>query len=652
MRNRAILRVSGLRMAGFRTWVMAFLALAFAVVLLVAVPQQAFAHASLTNADPAPESVLETDPGAIRLKFNQRLESGLASIRVTDESGLEIETGGTELSEDGREVLVALPSLGNGSYTVDYRVLSADGHTVSGSYVFHVQKALDLADSENADAVGADDSQGTDEGSVSAGGVVEDGGHVHDDAGHVHDDMDHVHDDAEHHHAEEGHHHADAGDSSTSDSSQVSDSGHHHAETGGQGASVLLHGVKTVYYIALLLFAGLALWRIGPGYAAVAGTSGGNVSQEGSGNRRRVDFWLLTALRVFLLALIGWIGVQLPQMVDGLSREEWPALLGTSIGRMWGIHLALALVGLVVLGMQGKPGEREKSGTPTWQRYLPACIALIMLATKATSSHAAATDWAAAAMTADFVHLLMGALWVGGLLILLVLWRNDRERVPAYLKVFSRFAWISILVLAVTGYLLSMSILPDISYLFYSSWGTVLLVKVAAVLIVIPLAGVIRQQMKRRGVPAGKLVATDFGLALAIVVLAAVLSGLQPVPANKPLHWHVMGSDIHMTAEITPNEPGVNRFVVKVWLPEPDGEPESVRMQLVPVKGGEEQAPIDIPLAPAEDLGELEFFPDFTRYDYAGEGGQLAFPGEWAVRVLVTSPGGNSYVFTETMRVY
>lgn len=542
------------------------------------VPQSAMAHAALVEAEPASGSVLDASPAEIRLTFNERLESGLYYIRVYDGMGREVTKEEARLSQDQRDVQVALPTLRNGSYTVSYRVISADGHPVSASYVFHVGEVSMLP------------------GDGSGSGA--------------------------------GHH-------------------HHHVD-GIDGRAILLHGSKALYLITLLLFAGLALWSLRRGFAVSGTTSEVRDAAEADNGQPRLQLWLLTVLRLFVLALIASIGVQLSQLMDGWSPAEWRSLLDTSLGRLWAIHLVGALVGLIVLGVKG----REETGMAAWQRYVLAVLAVLLLGTKATSGHAAATEPVWVSIAFDFVHLLMAAVWSGGLLIVLLLWRKSREQLRAFLPVFSRFAWISIVVLAISGFLLTLLMLPGPAYLLYSSWGIALLVKVGAVLLIIPVAGMIRRQMKRRGVPAGKLVATDFSLALVIVVLAAVLSGLNPVPTNKPLHWHVMGADIHMTAQIAPNEPGMNRFAVKVWLPEEDGEPEQVALQLIPLLGEEDPAPIDIPLVPSEDLGEMDFFPDFERYDYAGEGVYLAFPGKWQVRVMVTAPGGKPYVFTEEMRVY
>src|SRR5690606_37774694 len=125
-------------------WFAAFL-FAFCAAL-AAMPEPALAHASLTDAEPAAGSVLDEPPDAVRLTFNERLESGLYAIRVFDGRGREVTKDKAVLSPDRREVSVALPRLADGTYTVSYRVLSADGHPVAASYVFHVGDPAAWAD--------------------------------------------------------------------------------------------------------------------------------------------------------------------------------------------------------------------------------------------------------------------------------------------------------------------------------------------------------------------------------------------------------------------------------------------------------------------------------------------------------------------------
>jgi len=646
---------------GVRTRVFHLLVGWLAVCYVLALPQTAFAHVSLKGAEPAAGSVLEEAPETVRLTFSARLENGLYDIKVYDETGREVTTEKAALSDDRKVVSVALPVLPPGAYTVSYQVMSADGHTVSDTYEFRIaDTAIGQADDGTAADVGqpeqgegiADERERGD----GSGEDTQDHSHHHAASGHDqhgpvhaggHEGADHSHHDVagSHDHHLHAHHDGSGGDG-VADHSPIRS-----LTKGIDGREWLLHGVKAVYLVSLLLFAGLALWALWRGFASSADTAAGSASGAAVGVRERLETWQLNALRVFVLALIAWIGVELPALVNDWSADRLAALARTSIGRLWIVHFLLAGLGLIVSGMPSRNAETE-TGKPGWKPYLAAGIAVLLLAVKTTSGHAAAAEPAWASVAGDFIHLMAAALWIGGLLALLILWRTERERLTAFLQAFSRFAWISIAVLAASGFMMTMLLLPSLRYLLYSPWGAFLLVKIAVVLLVFSVAYAIRRQMKRRSVPAGKLVTADFALALAIVVIAAVLSGMSPVPENKPLHWHVMGSDIHMTADISPNDPGVNRFAVKVWLPEQDGEPEQVQLQLVPLSGGDEHAPVDIPIVPSVDLGEKDFFPGFTRYDYAAEGDWLAFPGDWQVRVTVTAPGGNTYIFVEEMRIY
>jgi methionine-rich copper-binding protein CopC len=60
------------------------------------------------------------------------------SISVTNSKGISVNAGETKVS--GTTFLEALKSpLASGKYKVSYRVVSADGHVVSGSYSFNVK---------------------------------------------------------------------------------------------------------------------------------------------------------------------------------------------------------------------------------------------------------------------------------------------------------------------------------------------------------------------------------------------------------------------------------------------------------------------------------------------------------------------------------
>ena len=108
------------------------------LLFIVFVPQDAFAHAIIEKAIPVPNSQVKEPPKEIVLTFNERLEEKLYSIKVFNADGDNVTKSKTQLSTDQKQLTQLLPSLSDGTYTVSYRVLSADGHPIEGSYVITI----------------------------------------------------------------------------------------------------------------------------------------------------------------------------------------------------------------------------------------------------------------------------------------------------------------------------------------------------------------------------------------------------------------------------------------------------------------------------------------------------------------------------------
>jgi copper transport protein len=92
----------------------------------------------LVSSSPTNDEVLEHAPAQVVLRFSEPVETAFGSIRVYDGYARRVDEGRTERPQP-REVAVRTPSaLPRGTYTVAWRVLSADSHPVSGAFVFHV----------------------------------------------------------------------------------------------------------------------------------------------------------------------------------------------------------------------------------------------------------------------------------------------------------------------------------------------------------------------------------------------------------------------------------------------------------------------------------------------------------------------------------
>lgn len=97
----------------------------------------ASAHTVRIGAQPAADAVVETAPQRVTATFNEALQSNFAGMTVVGPDGNLWSTEPVEVS--GAVASVGMrPSGPAGTYTVNYRVTSADGHVVSGSWSFRV----------------------------------------------------------------------------------------------------------------------------------------------------------------------------------------------------------------------------------------------------------------------------------------------------------------------------------------------------------------------------------------------------------------------------------------------------------------------------------------------------------------------------------
>jgi len=127
----------------------ALLATVMALLALGALPAAVSAHATLLGTVPARGAQLEQAPPRVELRFDEAVEAAFGSLKVFDGDGNPVHTGAA--TSRGTRVAVKLPpGLGDGTYTATYRVISADGHPVSGGFVFSVGEAGPAAKSVDA----------------------------------------------------------------------------------------------------------------------------------------------------------------------------------------------------------------------------------------------------------------------------------------------------------------------------------------------------------------------------------------------------------------------------------------------------------------------------------------------------------------------
>lgn len=105
-----------------------------AVALLLGA-SPAWAHTELESSNPAAESEVAQAPAEVTLTFTEAIPAGTARVTVTGPDGTD-RAAGAPTGQDGTLTVPLEPLGAAGVYTIEYRVVSDDGHPVSGTVPF------------------------------------------------------------------------------------------------------------------------------------------------------------------------------------------------------------------------------------------------------------------------------------------------------------------------------------------------------------------------------------------------------------------------------------------------------------------------------------------------------------------------------------
>ena len=114
----------------------------------------AYAHTELANSIPAAGVTVATTPGSVQLNFTEPIDAELADVVVRAPDGRNLAVGPARQSGPGlMQPITASPEAGQ--VQVAYRVVSLDGHPVSGTFTFRVQRGDPEAAGAGAGGVGS-----------------------------------------------------------------------------------------------------------------------------------------------------------------------------------------------------------------------------------------------------------------------------------------------------------------------------------------------------------------------------------------------------------------------------------------------------------------------------------------------------------------
>ncbi len=128
---------------------MAASALGLALLTTVISATSAAAHAELVTITPGQNARLTTAPTEVVLEFSEPVSASFATVLVTTAGGAAVTRGKPAVV--GARITQALnPRLDAGAYRVAFRVVSADGHAVTGESGFTLLLAPSASPSTSA----------------------------------------------------------------------------------------------------------------------------------------------------------------------------------------------------------------------------------------------------------------------------------------------------------------------------------------------------------------------------------------------------------------------------------------------------------------------------------------------------------------------
>ena len=307
----------------------------------------------------------------------------------------------------------------------------------------------------------------------------------------------------------------------------------------------------------------------------------------------------------------------------------------------------------------GRPAEREGRSVASLLALSGALLAGgAVLVLPGAAGHAGQTSPRGLAVPLDWLHLISGSLWIGGLIGLLVVWRS----LPAGQRVaglavcvprFSNVAFVSVLVLLGTGVWASILHLPVLAALWETSYGKAILVK-AGILLAAMLVASVNLLRTKPGLARAetseasarllrRLVSVEVVLVAGAILAAAILSSLAPPPPS----FAEEGSAL---ARVGPGKVAstVNRNGYKLQVlvaPNRAAAPNSFALKVTrggkPVNGADvtlEFAMLDMQM-PSQEYQLTETSPG----TYSRSAPALVMVGHWGLSFTVTPKGGQPF---------
>jgi copper transport protein len=462
-------------------------ALVLALLALALAAPAAQAHATLESTAPQRGATVHAQPRQVVFGFNEPVEGTFGAVRVFDARARRVDDnhvshpGGV-----GSKLAVGLkPNLPKGTYTATYRVISADGHLVSGGLVFSVGRAGAAPAESVADLIGGSTAGPATQTAFAAAKAV---GYL---------------------------------------AIALALGGliflvavwRPALALGGRGLEAAAAPFARRARMLLALAAGLGAAATAAGIvlegATAAGTSfWGALDRTVIGDVIDTRFGSIWALRLAVWLVLGLGLVVLALRRAPAAAALRPALAGAGAGVRGG---GMPGGGGTVRGLGGGPrGAAAPLPTGPAAVVALAVIGGLLALTPALAGHARTQSPVALLVPADVLHVVAMSAWLGGLVFLVLavpaatraLEPEDRTRLLAgALARFSPLALAAVATLAVTGVVQAYVEVRHLDALTSTAFGRAVLIKVGLLAVLIGLGALNRQ----RTVPALRRVAAGGG---------------------------------------------------------------------------------------------------------------------------------------------
>lgn len=418
------------------------------LLLLIFLPTtDVFAHAKLEKSSPQKDEILNQAPKTVELFYSVAIQSsGVNSVIVTDENGKRVDKNNLTVSEDGKKLAAELGELGPGIYKVDWRVISTDDHTIRGEFSFSVKvDKAENAKNENEKTVNKDVEKSSD--------------------------------------------------------SEMEDHSHHN--TVESGTSWWQSVVRWFLYLAMfVLFGGFAfrLFVLKPTLTRLSDLSDEekNLGLEKSKRMFLSLSWLSLIILLVVIPirlLLQTSSVFGESIVEAFSPSKLMQILTqTGFGFPWALQFTLMILLFVVILLIKR--DKDLKNPYLWAGLL---LGSFLLLTPSLSGHArAASKEYSLAIISDWIHLIAGGIWIGGLVHLFFTSPKAFENagisqklqsIVRMIPLFSRLAIAATVLIFLTGIYNSWIHLESVFDLFNTTYGFVLLIKILLVLPMIGLGG-------------------------------------------------------------------------------------------------------------------------------------------------------------------